>query len=200
MRKSSSNNVLPPVPEATFVPVTRCPWPSGTGWGTPPTRTSRSTQPWSGWWWQRGLMVQDQQGGLLCKYENDLRDTLVFHSKLANKIVGSQAWRPCRWSWQAPAHQACGLNTVVDFFPIRDSRWCRFTAWRGDLSGPCHGEFRRGICNLAMRDLPEVLARSESHLFVNKFDTALDPLAVQCWGEIIERGGWNTWCWQHEGN
>ena len=61
--------------------------------------------------------------------------------------------------------------------------------WKGP-SEPCRGKFKRDICNLGAGDLLTVLARSKSHLFVNKFDSYVDPLALQCWGEIVEGGAW----------
>ncbi len=63
-------------------------------------------------------------------------------------------------------------------FCVRHSVWQRYS------SAPCHGSFRRDICNFGVLDLPRIA--SDVHcLFLNKFDLALDAAAVRCWHQLV---------------
>ncbi len=66
----------------------------------------------------------------------------------------------------------------------------RYSTWVFSRDYPpsdCHGRPKREICNFGVLDLP-MLRSLRSHLFLNKFDLAVDALAVGCWAELVASG------------
>ncbi len=76
------------------------------------------------------------------------------------------------------------------FFPKKTSTEFRYSTWVFSRDYPpsdCHGRPKREICNFGVLDLP-MLRSLRSHLFLNKFDLAVDALAVGCWAELVASG------------
>jgi len=69
-----------------------------------------------------------------------------------------------------------GLARLNSFQP-------RQTFWWQNGAG-CAGEWKREICNLALGDLPQILAVRDSFV-VNKFDSVLHPQVTECLEEIV---------------
>ncbi len=76
------------------------------------------------------------------------------------------------------------------FFFKKTSTEFRYSTWvfsRDYAPSDCHGRPKREICNFGVLDLP-MLRSLRSHLFLNKFDLAVDALAVGCWAELVASG------------
>lgn len=72
-------------------------------------------------------------------------------------------------------------NKLIFLVQTDPTKWTsRFCNW-GEYK--CHGTFIRGICVFGIGDLPLLASRHE--LIANKFYLKVDPIAYQCFEELL---------------
>ncbi|XP_059825719.1 beta-1,3-galactosyl-O-glycosyl-glycoprotein beta-1,6-N-acetylglucosaminyltransferase-like [Hypanus sabinus] len=98
------------------------------------------------------------------------------------------------WATLQRMHDVPGSVPVNDKFDVSDmnsiARLVKWSYLEGDISKgapypPCTGKHIRSVCVYGAGDLKWML--QQHHLFANKFDTAVDSIAIQCLEEHLRQ-------------